>query len=154
VPARAAIVKRPLSTGAYGPEEGLAGQFTWTREEANFYLPTAGKYLVLKLAAPQPDVTQRAVQLTVSTPCGNLLDVALTSPEPLTLGLQVPEGLDTVHLIVKVSRTFRPSDLGGDDRRTLGATVASEFTDSGDRFRDQERTAVLPLRCPASPASS
>ena len=97
VPARAAMMHRPLVTGAYGPEEGPDGQFTWTREEANFYWPVAGQFIVLRLAAPQPDHGNAPVQLTITTPCFNVLDLPVTSPDAITVGLQVPQGQPMLH---------------------------------------------------------
>src|SRR3954469_6722038 len=49
VPARAMAIQRPLVTGAYGPEEGQNGEFTWTRREADFYWPVTGPYVVMRL---------------------------------------------------------------------------------------------------------
>ena len=93
---------------------------------------------------PQPDVAQRPVQLTVSSPCGPLLDLPVTSPEPMTLGLEIPKGQKMVHLTVAVSRTFKPSDFGGEDTRRLGATAAWEFTDSSESFREEQHRAAVP----------
>ena len=144
VPARARQVDRPLVTGTYGPEEGPSGEFRWTGEEANFYWPVTDRFVILRLGAQHPDLAQRPVQLTVSTPCGTILDTPISSPDLVTLGLQLPDGARMVHWTVKVSRTFRPSDFGGEDRRKLGATVSMDFSDSSDRFREQKHTAVLP----------
>jgi hypothetical protein len=102
-----------------------------------------GPYLVIRASAQHPDIGQRPVQLTVSTPCATLLNVQLKSTDPITIGLQVPTGQPMVHWSVKVSRTFQPSDFGAEDQRHLGATVSEEFTASAERFRKQEHTAVL-----------
>ena len=138
---------RPLVTGTYGPEEGPSGEFRWTRGEANFYWPVTDRFVILRLGAQHPDLAQRPVQLTVSTPCGTVLDIPITSPDLVTLGMQMPDGQRMVHWTVKVSRTFRPSDFDGEDRRQLGATVSVDFTDSGDRFREQQHAVVLPRSC-------
>ena len=141
VPARARAFERPLVTGSYGPESGPSGEFQWTRDEANFYWPVTDRYLVLRLAAPLPDIAQQPVQLTLSTPCATILDLPLRSTDPVTVGLQVQPGQPMVHWTVKVSRTFKP---GAEDNRRLGATVSAEFTGSAERFREQQHTAVLP----------
>jgi hypothetical protein len=143
VPARAAAIERPLVTGTYSPEEGQDGEFRWTRGVANFYWPIVDRYILLKLAVPQPDVAQRPVQLTVSSPCGPLIDVPVTSPEPVTLGIEMPQGQKMVHLTVAVSRTFRPSDFGGEDTRRLGAIAGWEFSDSAEKAREQQHTATV-----------
>jgi hypothetical protein len=143
VPARAMAITRPLVTGTYGPEAGPAGEFRWTRGEANFYWPVTGRYVLLRLGLQHPDLRDRPVQVTVSTPCQRLVDLPVDSPDPITVGFEMPHGQRMVHWTVKVSRTFQPVDFGGDDRRELGATVAAEFTDSGDRFREQQHTMVL-----------
>jgi hypothetical protein len=140
VPARATLIERPLVTGSYGSESGPSGEFQWTRDEANFYWPVTDRYLLLRLAAPHPDIAQQPVQLTVSTPCAAILDVPLRSSDPVTVGLQIPAGQRMIHWTVKVSRTFKP---GAGDARRLGATVSAEFTGSGDRFREQQHTTVL-----------
>jgi hypothetical protein len=144
VPARAAAAQRPLVTGTYTPEDGPSGEFRWTRREANFYWPVTEPYVILHLAAPHPDVAQRPVQLTVSTPCATLLDTPISSSDAVTLGLQVADKRSMVHWTVRVSRTFQPLAFGGADTRELGATVAMEFTASAERFRQQQHTAVVP----------
>ena len=138
VPSRAEQADRPLVTGTYGPETGPAGEFRWTRERADFYWPVTGRFVLLRIAAPHPDVASRPVQLTVSTPCSTLLRTTLSSPDPITIGMEVPEGQRTVHWTVTVSRTFRPSDFDGNDRRTLGSTVSADFTDSSESYRNQQ----------------
>jgi hypothetical protein len=144
VPARARAIERPLVTGSYGPESGPSGEFQWTRDVANFYWPVKGRYLLLRLAAPHPDIAQQPVQLTLSTPCAGILDLQLRSTDPVTVGLQLPPGQSMVHWTVRVSRTFKPSAFGTvEDTRRLGATVAAEFTGSADRYREQQHTAVL-----------
>ena len=144
VPARAAASDRPLVTGTYSPEDGPDGEFRWTRRVANFYWPVVDRYILLKLAAPQPDVATHPVQLTVSSPCGLLISLPVTSPEGTTLGLAVPKGQKMVHLTIAVSRTFRPSDFGGEDTRRLGAMAAWEFSDSAEKLKEQQHTATVP----------
>ena len=143
VPARAQHVDRPLVTGTYGPEEGPAGEFRWTREEANFYWPVADRFVILRLGAQNPDLAQRPLQVTVTSPCATVLDIPVSTPELVTLGLRMPQGQRMVHWTVKVSRVFRPSDFGGGDRRKLGATVAMDFSNSGDSFKELQHQAVL-----------
>jgi len=143
VPARAIAIRRPLVTGAYGPETGQNGEFTWTRGKADFYWPVTDRYVVMRLAVQHPDLAQQPVELTVSTPCGSVADLSLRSPDPVTVGLEIPPGQKMVHWTVRVSRTFRPANSGSEDTRELGAMVAAEFTGSGDRFRQQQHPAVL-----------
>jgi len=143
VPARAIAIRRPLVTGAYGPETGQNGEFTWTRGRADFYWPVTDHYLVMRLAVQHPDLAQRPVEVTVSTPCGPVADVSLRSPESITVGLELPPGQKMVHWTVNVSRTFRPANFGSEDMRELGAMVAAEFTGSGERFRQQQHPTVL-----------
>ena len=143
VPVRAAAITRPLVTGTYSPEQGPAGEFRWTRREANFYWPVTDRYVLLTVDVQHPDVVQQPVQLTISTPCSTILDVPLRSTDPLTVGFQVPEGQKMVHWTIRVSRTFKPSDFGGEDTRRLGATVSAGFTGSAEVFRRQQHTAVL-----------
>jgi hypothetical protein len=151
VPARAMAIQRPLVTGAYGPEQGQNGEFTWTRRVADFYWPVTEPYVVMRLGLQHPDLAQRPVDLTVSTPCGTILHQSLRSPEPVTVGIEIPPGQKMVHWTVEVSRTFRPA--GTDDTRELGAMVAAEFTGSGDRFRQQQHTTVLKADCQGSESS-
>ena len=143
VPARAIAIRRPLVTGAYGPETGRNGEFTWTRGKADFYWPVTDRYVVMTLGVQHPDLVQQPVELTVSTPCGDVADISLRSPDPVTVGLEIPPGQKMVHWTVKVSRTFRPRNYGSGDMRELGAMVAAEFTGSGERFRQQQHQTVL-----------
>jgi hypothetical protein len=79
----------------------------------------------------------------LTTPCSTILSTSIHSPDPISIGLELPAGVRMMHWTLNVSRTFRPSDFGGDDRRELGATVSSEFTDSADRFRSQEQKVLV-----------
>jgi hypothetical protein len=143
VPQRALRAQRPLVTGTYSPEEGPAGEFRWTRREAHFYWPVMGRYVLLRLGLQHPDMRERPVQITVSTPCRTVLTLPVSSTEPITVGLEVPDKQPMVHWTVSVSRTFQPSDFGGEDRRQLGATVSAGFTDSADTFRGQQHPVVI-----------
>jgi hypothetical protein len=144
VPSRAMAVERPLVTGTYSPESGPSGEFRWTRDEAHFYWPVTDRYVLLKLGVQHPDVVQQPVQLTIATACGTALSLPVNSTDPITVGLEVPDGQKMAHWAIKVSRTFQPSAFGGDDTRRLGATVATGFTGSADVFRRQQHTLTLP----------
>lgn len=150
VPARAMEIQRPLVTGAYGPEASPTGEFTWTRRVANFYWPVTDRYVVMRLGVQHPDLAEQPVELTVSTPCGTIVDMPMRSIDPVTVGIEVPPGQKMVHWTVRVSRTFKPSAFGAaEDTRELGATVAAEFTGSADRFRQQQHTTTLRADCQA-----
>jgi hypothetical protein len=144
--APAARADRALVTGTYGLEQGPDGPFRWTRGRAHLYLPAEQPYLVMRLSVAHPDSATNPVRLTVSSRCETLLDVQLTSAQPITLGLELPEGERVADIAVEVSRTWRPAAFGTDDPRRLGAAMAAEFTGSGERFREQQQKRVL-SRC-------
>jgi hypothetical protein len=143
VPARAARAERPLFTGTYPAEDGPAGEFRWTRDEAHFYTPVTTRYTYLTVGAQHPDIARQPVRLVVSTPCATVVDVQLTSQSAVTIALQVPPTQPTLHTIVRVSRTWQPSAFGGQDQRHLGATVAIESTNSADLWATAQRRVVL-----------
>jgi hypothetical protein len=144
ITARAIRAERPFVTGAYPLEGSEGGEFRWTSREAHFVWPVEGQYLVMRLWAQHPDIARAPVQLTVSTRCGTLLDLPLTSSAPVTLGIALPPGQKTVAATVRASRTWKPSNFGSPDGRSLGAGISEHFSGSGEEFRSQERTAVMP----------
>lgn len=134
---------REYVQGAYAPEpmEG-GGHFRWTDDEARLVLPARTSWLVVRLWAHHPDIGERPVEVTLSAPCGVVFHHALGTPRPITIGILLPVGLDTVDATVRVSRTWRPADVGAEDPRTLGAAVATAFVDDPDLVYSQDYSAV------------
>jgi hypothetical protein len=145
---RAARFERSYATGLHGPEplEG-GGTFTWTRGRATFVWPARTRWLVVRVWAHHPDIAANPVGLTLTTRCATLLDERLTSGAPVSVGILLPEGTRTVEAELQVSRTWRPSDYGGDDRRQLGAGITADFVESRTIAEETTRNVEL-TPCP------
>jgi hypothetical protein len=128
VPERAKRFGREHVQGAHAPEAlPGGGQFRWTDDESRFVLPARTRWLVMRLWALHPDLASRAVEVEVEAPCGVALTREFTSAAPITIGIEVPEGVAVIDGVIHVSRTWRPADTGGEDVRDLGIAVAADF---------------------------
>lgn len=152
VEARARRAHREYVAGAYPPEPlSASDEFRWTRGESHFVWPARTRWLVVRVWAHHPDVARAPVRVTLSTRCGVLLDDALHTTEPVSIGVELPEGEETVAATLQVSRTWRPAAYGSADRRELGAGIATDFVSSREQALQRTRTIELPS-C-GSPAS-
>jgi hypothetical protein len=82
---------------------------------------------MLRVWVEHPDKATNPVHVSIDTPCGVLLDRTLTTSEPVTLGVELPEGQPTAQVDVRVSRTWRPRTYGVPDDRDLGAALVTDF---------------------------
>jgi hypothetical protein len=148
VPERAARFERSYATGLHGlePLEG-GGTFTWTRQRATFVWPARTRWLVVRVWAHHPDIASNPVALTLTTPCATLLDERLTSGAPVSVGIVLPEGARSVEAELQVSRTWRPADFGGSDRRELGAGITADFVETRAIAKETTRQVEL-TPCP------
>jgi hypothetical protein len=128
---RAARFERSYANGIYRPDplEG-GGEFTWTRDHAAFVWPARTRWLVIRVWAHHPDISSSPVGVKLTTRCATLLDQQLTSTDPVTIGVLLPEGVTSVEAQLDVSRTWRPSDFGGTDSRALGAGITADFVET------------------------
>jgi O-antigen ligase len=131
VAARAVRWHREYVVGAYPSEpmtEG-AGGFRWTRSRATFIWPTRPGVLLVHIWASNPDIVQHPVNISLSMPCGVLMNETLRSGYPLELAFEVPKGQEAVEASIRVSRTWRPADMLADngDRRALGVAVWQDW---------------------------
>jgi len=145
--ARAVRAHRDYVTGAYPPEGTPgSGQFRWTRGEARFILQERTPWVVMHVWVHHPDVSRNPVRITISTPCGVIVERTLTSTDPLSIGLVLPPDERIFDAVVRVSRTWRPSAFGQRDPRELGAGVTADFVP--DRKRVLEEGSVYQVeRC-------
>jgi hypothetical protein len=127
-PSRALRAGRDYVVGASFPEP-LAefDEFRWTGRRADFVLRRAAPWLATRVWVAHPDMGSTPVRVRVATPCQVLLDERLQTATPVDLALQLPDGLDAVHVTVRVSRTWSPASYGSVDDRQLGAGVALKF---------------------------
>jgi hypothetical protein len=118
-------------SGAYGAEplEG-SGTFRWTDDESRFVWPLRTRWFVIRVWAHHPDVSVEPVKVTITTPCGTLLDRTLANSDQLSIGVIVPEGLKSLDATVRVSRTWQPSSFGEPDSRRLGVGITADSVDS------------------------
>jgi hypothetical protein len=144
VPERAKRAHRDYIVGAYDLEP-LAGatSFRWTSGDARFLFAAKTRWLLLRLWVQHPDAASSPVQVTVTTPCGVVVDEALASAAPLNVGLELPEGTHVLEATVRASRTWQPSPRPPGDTRRLGVAVVSDWLPTAEAARDQARFVAL-----------
>lgn len=152
VASRAVRWNREYVVGAYPPEPmtGGSGEFRWTRARATFLWPTRPGVLLVHIWASNPDIVQHPVNISLSMPCGVLMNETLRSGYPLELAFEVPEGQAAVEASIRVSRTWRPAEMLRDngDRRALGVAVWHDWGPPEEA--KQASLKALPA-CPAIP---
>ena len=141
---RAQRAHREYVVGAFPPEPlPKANEFRWTRRHAEFVWPAKTRWLVVRFWAQHPDIATRPVHVTLTSPCSVLFDEALTTANPVSLGITLPEGQPALTASLQVSRTWRPSDQGGDDHRDLGVGIVADFVSDPFLARAQTRTLTV-----------
>jgi hypothetical protein len=144
VPERARRAHRDYIVGAYELEP-LAGatSFRWTSGDARFQLAAKTRWLLLRVWVPHPDAATAPVRVTVATRCSVVVDESLNSTTPLNVGLELPEGEDTLTATVRASRTWQPSARPPGDTRQLGVALVSDWLRSAGEAREQPRFVAL-----------
>jgi hypothetical protein len=142
---RASRMHRPYVVGTY-PEEQLPDgtRFRWMRGEARLRLPSRTPWLILRVWAHHPDIEEHPVEVVLSAPCGPVHRAELKTHEPISFGIELPPGTDAFDATIRVSRTWRPSDQGGNDPRELGAGVVADFVDDRQAVVSQGRRLEWP----------
>ena len=146
---RAKRFGREYVDGAYAVEEAPGVRaFRWTGRTARFILPVRGRSLVVRLWAQHPDIAQVPVVVAIEGACGVVFQQQLRSTRPIAIGIAVPEGLNTIDAVIRVSRTWQPSDHDGGDTRHLGIAVVTDFEGDPAAASAQDY-AVEWGKCPA-----
>jgi hypothetical protein len=140
---RAEATNRDYVVGTYPGEPSEQGTFRWTRKQAMFGLNAPSKYLVIRVHVEHPDADVRPVQVRLRTACQTLFDGTLRDSTIQTRAVELPEGQHRVVFASDVSRTWRPSDFGSDDPRTLGLAVETDFIATPTVVSSQERWISL-----------
>jgi hypothetical protein len=140
---RARQAEREYVVGTYRPEVLDDHEFRWTGRDARFVWPVKTRWMVVRLWAHHPDITTHPVHVTLSTPCGVLVDEALQSRRGVSVGVTLPEGQRVVQARLQVSRTWRPLDHGIDDPRELGVGIVAEFVTDPAQAVAQDRGVTL-----------
>ena len=147
---RAKRFGREYVAGAYAWEEAPdVPAYRWTGAEARFILPVRGQSLVVRLWAQHPDIAQLPVIVSIEGSCGVVFREEFSSTRPVSVGIAVPEDVDTVDALIRVSRTWQPSDHGEADTRNLGVAVVTDFEADRTAAGAQDY-AVEWGKCPAS----
>jgi len=108
----------------------------------------SGRSLVVRLWALHPDIAQLPVVVAIEGSCGVVFQQELRSSRPIAIGIAVPEDVDAVDAVIRVSRTWQPSDDGGGDTRNLGVAVGTDFEGDPAAASAQDY-AVEWGKCPA-----
>jgi hypothetical protein len=143
---RAARTNRDYITGTYLSERLPQGQFRWTQRHASFALAARSRHLVIRYHVAHPDVGTDPVKLRITTACQTLVDEFRTDSAVNAQAFELPEGEDRVIFETDVSRTWKPSDNGESDTRTLGAAIEADFIGTPDVVISQDRWIPL-KRC-------
>jgi hypothetical protein len=151
---RAVAAHHELDIGSY-PLEGQpgSGQFRWTAGHAHFIWPARTRWLMLRVWVEHPDMAVKPVHVTIDAPCGLLLDRTLTTSDPVTVGVELPEGQPIAQVDVRVSRTWRPTTYGVPDSRDLGAALVTDFVSGPSVLAQQSGPPVLWPACQAEHGS-
>jgi hypothetical protein len=147
---RAKRFERSYVAGAYALEEPPdAPPFRWTDAESRFILPVRGQSLIVRLWVQHPDIAQLPVVVAIEGSCGAVFREELHSTRPISVGIAVPEDVDTVDAVIRVSRTWQPADYGSGDTRTLGVAVITDFQTDRAAASAQDYTVEWG-KCPGS----
>jgi hypothetical protein len=143
---RAVRTNREYVVGAYPPET-LPGEggFRWTRDETRFISPARTPWLVIRLWAHHPDITRKPVQVRLATPCGVAFEQTLSTPDPISIGAELPEAQHSIDGSLRASRTWRPSQHGGEDARRLGVGFALHYVNTRDEALGSTYTLKWPV---------
>ena len=144
VPERARRAHRDYIVGAYDLEP-LAGatSFRWTGGNARFLWAAKTRWLLLRLWVQHPDAATSPVRVTVDSRCGAVVDAELKSAAPLSVGVELPEGMDMLEAAIRTSRTWQPSVRPPGDTRQLGVAVVADWLRTAGEARDQARFVTL-----------
>ena len=145
-PVRAARTNRDYITGTYPSERLPQGQFRWTQRHASFALAARSRHLVIRYHVAHPDVGTDPVKLRITTACQTLVDEFRTDSAINAQAFELPEGEERVIFETDVSRTWKPSDAGESDTRTLGAAIEADFVGTPDVVTSQDHWIPL-KRC-------
>jgi hypothetical protein len=142
---RAERAQREYVAGAYPPEP-LPGsnEFRWTGQDTRFVWPAKTRWLVVRFWAHHPDIATSPVHVTLTSPCAVLFDEALTTTASVSLGITLPEGQAILTASLHVSRTWRPSDFGGDDTRELGVGIVADVVSDPSLAQATTRVLTVP----------
>ena len=139
---RARRFSRDYVAGGYGPERREDGhEFHWTDNRSEFILPAHTRWIAVSIWAHHPDITERPVRVTLSSPCRTVFQYELRSPEPVYVGVTLPPGMNTFDAVVRASRTWRPADYGQKDTRRLGVAVLTDFVNDPQAIEPTHKVA-------------
>jgi len=133
VPFRAKQAGWDYGYGFYGVEHAEDGNpFRWTTGRAVATMDFAGDVMEVTAWINHPDAHEHPVNLKLWIDGELLLSGRRESGESLTVLVVRQPDQDRVVLETWVSRTWSPTDYGGQDRRALGTAVSWRFVDGTD----------------------
>ena len=133
VPERAAALGWPYDHGVYDLEKPSAGlSYRWTGQQAVVTTvvppPAEGqsgvRYLPITFWAHHPDLASRPLHVKVWLRGRLAIDATVADSRPVTYYLRLAPQEHGVAIETWVDRTWRPSDAGEPDSRTLGIALA------------------------------
>jgi hypothetical protein len=127
VPNRAATAGWPYAHGFYDLEKSPGnGAYRWTGQHAVavFLTPERASYMPLTFWAHHPDIREHPVRVRIWIRGRLDVDALLADDRPVSRYIPVRADERAVMVEIAVDRTWRPSDTGARDARTLGVAVA------------------------------
>jgi hypothetical protein len=102
--------------------DGTPGR-RWTGLKAMSTIPVRGKVLKFVGWIDHPDADAKPVHVEVWADGKSVFDGDLKRTDAIRVDIPAREGHTQMVLHMEISRTFRPSEFGGRDRRDLGLAV-------------------------------
>ena len=130
VPFRAERLGWPFSYGFYYVEpDGEGGEQRWARRRAVAVVESPARWLALRVSVNHLDLDTRPVHAKAWVGRTLVLDVTLSTTNPVVTYVEVPEGQKRITIETAVDRTVWPRDMGSPDQRELGLLVGWRFLD-------------------------
>jgi hypothetical protein len=127
VPNRAATAGWPYAHGFYDLENSSgSGAYRWTGQHAVavFLTPGRASYVPLTFWAHHPDIREHPVRVRIWVRGRLDVDIVLADSRPVSRYVHVRADERALMVEIAIDRTWRPSDTGERDTRTLGVAMA------------------------------
>jgi hypothetical protein len=129
-PVRQAAADIDFSYGFYPPEPGATVRWAGKQAVDALRVPAGKQWLQVTVWVQHHDVPKNPVDVKVWVNREPIVETRLSSIEPVTRYVKLPDGAKRAVLDTWVSRTLRPRDFGVPDDRELGLLVDCTFLDA------------------------
>jgi hypothetical protein len=120
----------PYSYGFSFPEpDGSGGEYRWAARRGSIVIDVPKPGLTIRVWVNHRDISTNPVNVRVWQNGEPLIETQLTSTDPVTQSVRLPENEKRVLIDTWVSRVVHPADFGVADARELGLMVQWTFSD-------------------------